>query len=231
MFKRVCFLLTIALAVVPSCKKEHGNTCQGPTLISPVNNSSTGIRPTFSWTNCNANQGGTVYIMELSNNLQNYVLVDSQQTTTNHLTLDSTLTYGNTYMWWVRTGSLTSQMDTFSVYPDSLVSGTYQVTVVYQQIIASSTGLPQASDSTLGHCKITIQALGQGTVLLIDDSVALMQFSESYDPSVNYSNGIISYGSPYGSYIQFTGNSISAFYGSSSLAGQTGNFWNGSKVP
>jgi hypothetical protein len=87
------------------------------------------------------------------------------------------------------------------------------------------------NDSIYGQTNVTLREVSAGELLFNDASLTHQQMNESYNsficPPTQYP---IIYGNIYDSWIQFTGDSITAYSGYSSLEGFTGYIWNGTKV-
>ena len=114
-------------------------------------------------------------------------------------------------------------------YPDALVIGTYYVTVKSQTISAGPGGQPQYNVTSYGQTYITIKEESPG-VLLLTDTLTHRRFSCGIDTSMTFVPNQIFYGGVYGNYLSFAMPEIHALNGTQMMVGQTGYFWDGSKV-
>jgi hypothetical protein len=227
---KIKFISLISIAsilLLYSCKREV-DPCMK--LVNPPEGATTGTKPTFSWIACIPTNSTTVYLSGTAPNCT--MIQDTQISTSNQLTWHSVLPYGYTFTWFVRNGNVQSPTDTFFTgYPDSLLIGTYHVTASYQYITFVPPGPPMNNDSIYGQTNVTLREVSAGELLFNDASLTHQQMNESYNsficPPTQYP---IIYGNIYDSWIQFTGDSITAYSGYSSLEGFTGYIWNGTKV-
>ncbi len=175
--KRYIILLIAALLLVFSCRKEKSQSAQSPnnppshppatysiTPISPIHNAYTSLTPTFKWSVNNLTGPYMLYLYYF-NLQQNGPAVDSILTDSLSYTWTSSLNYGTSYTWAVRTGTFMSVIDSFTtIYPDSQVVGKYWVTV------SAENSTPW--DTVYGQCMLTISKISSGVLSLYSDSFA-----------------------------------------------------------
>ena len=123
-------LLILALLLISSCRKDSSSSGNPSiTLISPARNSFASLTPTFKWNVNNLNGPYTLYLHYFSQSLSQYT-TDSISTINTSYTWTTSLTYDNSYSWYIRSGTVLSAIDSFTtIYPDSMFVGTYWVTV------------------------------------------------------------------------------------------------------
>ncbi len=113
-------------------------------------------------------------------------------------------------------------------YPDSQCIGTYYVNVISETRGGNDTTGPQTIYTNIGNENISITEVSPGN-LLLTDTLTHVQLTYPYTSSSG--NTLFYGGGVPGSYLAFSGDSITAFAGTISVDGNSGYLWKGAKVP
>jgi hypothetical protein len=122
------------MMLISSCRKDTNNTNGSPIhLTSPLmGDSSLFTAVPVAWQTAGISGPFTVYLFSISSSGSAYTLLDSHTTTDTFFTFHDTLTYGTSYLCFVKAGSVLSDTVCFTAsYPDQLVVGDYLVTRSY----------------------------------------------------------------------------------------------------